>query len=348
MESDHRVYCADARSLSQLEKDSVDLVVTSPPYPMIDIWDDLFADLNPAIGDALNAEKGEEAFDLMHDELETVWVELARVLRDGGIACINIGDATRTLGNRFKLYPNHAEIITRFHEHGFQSLPTIHWRKPTNMKTKFMGSGMIPPNAYVTLEHEHILVFRNGRPRSFPAGSDRRYESAYFWEERNQWFTDTWEEVSGEDQSLDADTRSRAGAYPVEIPYRLIQMFSVYGDTVLDPFWGTGTTTVAAMCTARNSIGYELDEELIASFDDRVQDVPAMSRHRARERLAAHAEFAATEDCPYEATHYDTAVKTKQERDICFYHVTDLERTSDGYRVVHAPYMPSDSVSHNT
>ena len=165
METTHDIHVGDARSLA-LPDESVELVVTSPPYPMVEMWDDLFASLNPAIetylagdGDERTAGGAEEsegtagdaAFDAMHALLDEVWGELARVLVDGGIACINIGDATRTV-ERFRVYRNHARIADTFERLGFDPLPDLLWRKPTNSGAKFMGSGMLPPSAYVTLE----------------------------------------------------------------------------------------------------------------------------------------------------------------------------------------------------
>jgi len=343
METIHRVVLGDARSLSALDDDSVALVVTSPPYPLIEQWDDLFADLDPAIGDALDAGDGPRAFELMHDVLDAVWAEVERVLEPGGIACLNVGDATRTLADEFRLYPNHAEITDRLRARGLRSLPDILWRKPTNSPSKFLGSGTLPPNAYPTLEHEHVLVFRNGDLRSFPPGDEDRYESAFFWEERNCWFSDVWTEVRGRLQALGTDDlRERAAAYPFEVPYRLINMYSVYGDRVLDPFWGTGTTTLAAMVAGRNSVGYELDADFREHFDGRVADVPAVSREVVDERLAAHREFVADRrdrgDPPgYEASHYDFPVVTKQERELRLYLVDEIERVEGGYRLDHVP-----------
>ncbi len=347
METTHRVVVGDARDLSAVADDAVDLVVTSPPYPMIEMWDDLFADLDPTIEDALAAGDGQTAFDRMHDQLDSVWDELDRVLVDGGIVCLNIGDATRTVDGSFRVYPNHARIIEAFESRGFDPLPDILWRKPANSAAKFMGSGMVPPNAYVTLEHEYILVFRNGGDsRTFEPRADRRYEAAYFWEERNRWFTDIWTDVRGELQTLehdiDADLRDRSAAFPLEIPYRLICMYSAYGDTVLDPFWGTGTTSLAAMCAARNSIGYELEPAFCEVFDDRVADVGTLSRSIGRARLDRHREFVAqrTENGnppAYDAEQYDTTVVTKMERRIQFREVADAEPIEDGYRIAHRP-----------
>jgi DNA modification methylase len=355
METHHQVVVGDARDLDRVADDAVDLVVTSPPYPMIEMWDDLFTDFEPEVADLLAAGEGEAAFEVMHSTLEPVWDELARVLTEGGIACINIGDATRTVGGRFRVYQNHARVIEALTDRGLDPLPEILWRKPTNAAAKFMGSGMVPPNAYVTLEHEYVLVFRNGPRRTFESGADRRYEAAYFWEERNEWFSDLWTDVTGELQAIPDDTlRERSGAYPLEIPYRLVNMYSVYGDTVLDPFWGTGTTTLAAMAAGRNSVGYELDGALLERFDGHLDRVPDLSERIARKRLAAHRQFVKRtreqgETLDYDAVHYDTPVRTKQERNIRLYRAASIERSgparaeTEDYRVRHVPVETDES-----
>jgi DNA modification methylase len=344
METRHRVVVGDARQLDEVDTDSVELVVTSPPYPMIEMWDDLFSELDPDIGAAIDAGDGREAFALMHAQLEAVWSEVERVLVDGGIACVNVGDATRTLGGSFRVYQNHSRVVDALEERGFEPLPEILWRKPTNSGAKFMGSGMLPPNAYVTLEHEYILVFRNGTDsRGFEPGSERRYESAYFWEERNRWFSDVWEDVTGELQSLEGhELRDRSAAFPFEIPYRLINMYSVYGDTVLDPFWGTGTTSLAALVAGRNSVGYELEAAFTDVFEDRVRGTPALSERVIRARLADHRAFVARRreagvEFGYESANYGFPVTTKQERSLRFYAVGDVDPTDAGYRVTHEP-----------
>ncbi len=347
LETSHRVVAGDAREMD-VPAGSVDLVVTSPPYPMVEMWDDLFADLAPQAEAALEAGDGDAAFEAMHTALEEVWEAVERALVPGGIACINVGDATRTLGDRFRVYPNHARITEAFERLGFDPLPDVLWRKPTNSTAKFMGSGTLPPNAYVTLEHEHVLVFRNGERRSFEPGARRRYESAFFWEERNRWFSDLWTDVRGRLQDLpDDDLRDRAAAYPFEIPYRLVNMYSVRGDRVLDPFWGTGTTTLAAMVAGRESVGYELDGEFLDRFDDRVDDVPAIAREVVRQRLEAHRAFVTKrreEGKPpaHEATHFDFPVVTKQEQEIRPPVAVDVSRTEDGYRVTHRPADEAD------
>lgn len=349
MKTTHRVVAGDSRSLSRVDDNSVELVVTSPPYPMIEMWDDLFSELDSEIRDHLENGEGRTAFRRMHEELENVWREIDRVLVDGGIACVNVGDATRTVDGSFRVFQNHSRIIDAFESLGFEPLPEILWRKPANSGAKFMGSGMLPPNAYVTLEHEYVLVFRNGKEsRSFESGSERRYSSAYFWEERNRWFSDVWTNVRGEHQSLDeSELRARSGAYPFEIPYRLISMYSVYGDTVLDPFWGTGTTSIAAMVAGRNSIGYELDEDFVRLFDERIDGALEVSRRVVDQRLTDHRTFveersAAGEEFGYEAENYEFPVTTKQEQSIQLYAASEIEETADGYAVFYERFDGTD------
>jgi site-specific DNA-methyltransferase (adenine-specific) len=335
-ETEHVLRVGDAAAMTHLDDDSVPLVVTSPPYPMVAQWDDLFAARDDAVADALDAGAGERAFERMHEQLDAVWDEVCRVLAPGGVVCVNVGDATRSLDGQFRTYTNHSRIDRALRDRGLRSLPDVLWRKPTNSATKFMGSGTLPPNAYVTLEHEHLLLFRAGGPRSFPPGDARRYESAFFWEERNRWFSDLWE-FPGTDQTVGDE---RVAAFPLELPLRVVRMYSVYGDTVLDPFAGTGTTTLAAMLAGRSSVGYDLAGDRLAVLDERLDDLPDRSERRARERLARHREFVADRDPGYEAENYDVGVTTKAERGIRLYRVDGVERTGTRprrYRVGHAP-----------
>ncbi|MFB6148658.1 MAG: site-specific DNA-methyltransferase [Halobacteriales archaeon] len=355
METNHRIFVDDARRMTALDDGAVELVVTSPPYPMIEMWDEIFGELNPAISERLEEGAGRDAFELMHQELETVWQEIARVLTSGGIACINIGDATRNIDDSFRVYQNHSRIVDAFEQLGFEPLPEILWRKPVNSAAKFMGSGMLPPNAYATLEHEYILIFRNGtEQRSFEPGADRRYDAAYFWEERNEWFSDVWMDIKGTLQELDrGELRERSAAYPLEIPYRLINMYSVYGDTVLDPFWGTGTTSLAAIAAGRNSIGYEREAELTTVFEDRIDDVRGMTRELLHRRLDRHRDFVeerqkSGESLDYTAEHYDFPVMTKQERRIRLYQADAVTRDGDTYRVTHSEFEDTGSFAATT
>ncbi len=290
----HEIVCADAARMERLAGESVALVVTSPPYPMIEMWDELFYVRNGAIRSATQEGRYEDAFELMHRELDSVWREVFRVLVPGGLACINIGDATRTLGGNFRLFSSHARVLTFCLSLGFRNLPNIIWRKTTNAPNKFMGSGMLPPGAYVTLEHEYVLVLRKGAKRAFTTAEAKRNrsQSAFFWEERNNWFSDVWLGLIGVGQDLAVqEARSRSAAYPFEFAYRLVNMFSVKGDLVLDPFAGTGTTMLAAMASERNSVSWECDERLVTVITAAADELlPAANRY-IRARLEAHAAF---------------------------------------------------------
>jgi DNA modification methylase len=294
METLHQIYYQNSQSLAPLPDQSVDLVVTSPPYPMIEMWDDIFSKLDPQISRTLARSDGAQAFERMHAQLEIVWREVHRVLKPGGLACINIGDATRTVGDDFQLFANHTRIAHFLLSLGLKQLPAILWRKPTNSPNKFMGSGMLPPNAYVTLEHEYILIFRKKGIRRFTTDEEKelRRESAYFWEERNSWFSDVWFGLIGASQKMGkGSTRVRSGAYPFELAYRLILMFSVKGDTVLDPFLGTGTTLRAALCAGRGSIGFEIDPSFQTLLMDSLKILPRQSLELTQARIAAHQRF---------------------------------------------------------
>jgi DNA modification methylase len=179
-QTSHQIIIGAAQKMEQIKSNSIALVVTSPPYPMIAMWDEIMSDQNPKILEAFKNNNGPLAFELMHLELDRVWAEVERVLIPGGFACINIGDATRTINGDFALYPNHSRIITAFQKLGVPNLPNILWRKQTNAPNKFMGSGMLPSGAYVTLEHEWILVFRKGGKRQFNTEGEklRRKESS--------------------------------------------------------------------------------------------------------------------------------------------------------------------------
>jgi site-specific DNA-methyltransferase (cytosine-N4-specific) len=268
--------------MSELADGSVQLMVTSPPYPMIQMWDSLFVDEDARIGALWRKleEDGEDEviaqiYDAMHIYLGTVWQETYRVLVNGGIACINIGDATRTINGKFKLFSNHARILEICEKIGFTTLPYILWKKPTTKpmykgKGAFLGSGFLPPNAYVTLDCEFILLFRKGNLRKFPPKDPQRYGSAFTKPQRDEWFSQIWT-LKGTRQTA-SDLERRTAAYPVGIADRLIKMFSIKGDTVLDPFLGSGTTTKAAIQNERNSVGYELDSNLLSIITRKTVD----------------------------------------------------------------------------
>jgi len=307
--------------MQNIESESVHLMVTSPPYPMIQMWDEIFCSQNNKIGEHLSNNEGMLAFDQMHKELDKVWEEVDRVLVPGGISCINMGDATRTISKNFCLYPNHCKVIEKFLDLGHVNLPNVLWRKVTNAPNKFMGSGVMPPSAYVTLEHEWILIFRKNRKRSFIplAEKKNRCESSFFWEERNIWFSDLWK-LQGTSQKISNNkSRDRSASFPFEIPYRLINMFSVKGDLVLDPFLGTGTTTIAAMACERNSIGIEIDDGLEETINKRILALSA-SRFQSimEKRLGRHRDFVESYQKPlrYYNEYHSFPVVTKAEEDM--------------------------------
>ena len=336
MQTHHQFIVDDARHMD-LPTGSVDLVVTSPPYPMIEMWDELFAKLNPEIAAALHGSDGNRALELMHSELDGVWSHLHRVLRPGGLACINIGDATRSLGDDFRLYPNQARVVQHLHSLGFHSLPKIIWRKPTNAPTKFLGSGLLPPGAYVKNELEYILIVRKGSKREFTEDKKPiRRISGYFYEERNIWFSDLWEDLKGTDQQLrTTDTRSRSAAFPFELAYRLVNMCSVKGDTVLDPFAGTGTTIKASMASERNSIGYEIDESLVAHFRPDRDDFVAFANSYLVNRIMRHLDFVQQHEGPltYSNSYHGFPVKSDQEMQIVINDIRSICRENEGYVV---------------
>ena len=294
MQTKHKIIIANSQKMPELTDSSIHLVVTSPPYPMIKMWDTQFATINPQIAklwQKLEANGEEETvtriYDTMHETLARTWRETYRVLIDGGIACINIGDATRTLNGNFHLFPNHSRIIEHCEKAGFTTLPYILWKKPTTKpkykgKGAFLGSGFLPPNAYVTLECEFILIFRKGKLRQFPPKDPRRYESAFTKKQRDEWFTQIWD-IIGTRQTT-SQLERRIAAFPDEIVNRLIKMFSVKGDTVLDPFLGSGTTVKLAMQNERNSIGYETDETLLPLIKKKINPEPTACKLRIIKR----------------------------------------------------------------
>lgn len=335
MNTTHKIIIGAAQNMEQLNDNSIELVVTSPPYPMIEMWDEIMANQNPEIKAALDKNDGAKAFELMHLELDKVWKEVDRVLSPGGFACINIGDATRTINGEFALYPSHSRIISAFQKLGVPNLPNILWRKQTNAPNKFMGSGMLPSGAYVTLEHEWILIFRKGGKRQFKTEAEklRRKKSSFFWEERNVWFSDLWD-LKGTKQKIDnSETRKRSAAYPFELPYRLINMYSLQGDTVLDPFLGTGTTSLAAIAANRNSIGYEIDPMFLNIIKENIASTPITFYNSfIQNRIDQHINFINERNADAkkgEVKHYNEflnlPVMTNQETDIEFLFLSDVD-----------------------
>jgi modification methylase len=245
-------------------------------------------------------------------------------------------------------------VVNFFQTMGFDVLPVILWRKQTNAPNKFMGSGMLPAGAYVTLEHEYILVFRKGAKRVFKSADEKalRRRSAFFWEERNRWFSDIWLDLKGVPQSINrGGLRVRSGAFPFELAYRLVNMYSVQTDLVLDPFVGTGTTVLAAITGGRNSIGVEIDDGFIAPARKSCLGAAKWLNSIITRRLFDHVEFVNQytnkKGRPkHTSTNYRFPVVTKQETDMALLRLDAVDAAEDGRIVATYSDMPPLSAEH--
>jgi DNA modification methylase len=245
----HRLINGDARDLSFVDDESVHLVVTSPPY-----WNLKRYNENP---DQLGHVQDYEAF---LNELEKVWRQVFRILVPGGRLVCVVGDvcvARRDFG-RHLVFPLHADICVICRRLGFDNLNPIIWHKISNASyevtngSKFLGKPY-EPNAIIKNDMEFILMQRKPGGYRQPTTAQRD-ASRISKEEFNRWFQQIWN-ITG------ASTKQHPAPFPLELATRLVRMFSFSGDTVLDPFCGSGTTMVAAFRTGRNSIGIEIDPE---------------------------------------------------------------------------------------
>jgi modification methylase len=245
----HRLINGDARDLSFLKDASIHLVVTSPPY-----WNLKRYNEHP---DQLGHVQNYEMF-LM--ELEKVWQHIFRVLVPGGRLVCVVGDvcvARRNFG-RHLVFPLHADICVICRRIGFDNLNPIVWHKISNASyevqngSKFLGKPY-EPNAIIKNDMEFILMQRKPGGYRKPTGSQRK-ESKISKDDFASWFQQIWN-ITG------ASTKHHPAPFPLELAMRLVRMFSFVGDTVLDPFSGTGTTMIASLRTGRNSIGVDIDPE---------------------------------------------------------------------------------------
>jgi site-specific DNA-methyltransferase (adenine-specific) len=270
----HTLNLGDARNLDWIPDLSVHLVVTSPPYFNLKKYND-----HPdQMGDIHDYEQ-------FHDELDKVWAHCHRVLVPGGRVVCVVGDvcvARRKNRGRHLVWPLHADIAVRTRALGFDYLTPILWNKIANAKFEAAGNGAgflgkpYEPNAIVKNDVEYILMLR--KPGSYrKPTAEQRATSRLTKEEQSQWFRPIWTGLTG------ASTREHPAPFPVELAFRLVRMFSFTGDTVLDPFVGTGTTTIAAMRANRNSIGSEIDPDYFE-----------MAANKFRHELACQDMFAAT------------------------------------------------------
>jgi len=247
--TEQRLINGDARDLSFLDNESIHLVVTSPPY-----WNLKRYNENP---DQLGHVNDYESF---LDELEKVWREAFRVLVPGGRLVCVVGDVcvSRRRFGRHLVFPLHADICVLCRKIGFDNLNPIIWHKIANASfevengSKFLGKPY-EPNAIIKNDMEFILMQRKPGGYRKPTAVQREF-SKIDKKDFNVWFQQIWN-LTG------ASTRNHPAPFPLELASRLVRMFSFQGDTVLDPFCGTGTTMVASLRYGRNSIGIDIDPE---------------------------------------------------------------------------------------
>ena len=244
-----KIIIGDSRKMIEVKDNSVDLVVTSPPY-----WHIKDYRVEGQIG------YGQSLHEYLKD-LYRVWKECYRVLKPGRRLCINIGDqfARSIIYGRYKVIPLHAEFITQCEDIGFDYMGSIIWQKKTTMNTtggaNVMGSYPYPPNGMVEIDYEFILIFK--KPGKIPKiQKDVKEKSKLTKEEWKEYFYGHW--YFGGARQIEHEAM-----FPEELPKRLIKMYTFVHDTVLDPFLGSGTTVKAALSLNRNAIGYEINEKFL-------------------------------------------------------------------------------------
>jgi len=239
----------------ELPDSSVDLVVTSPPY-----WHIKDYGVKNQIG------YGQSLHEYLKD-LYRVFGECFRVLKAGSRLCINIGDqfARAVVYGRYKVIPLHAEVISMCERIGFDYMGAIIWQKKTTMNTTggavVMGSFPYPPNGIVEIDYEFILIFKKEGKRK--VSREIKEKSKLTKEEWKEYFSGHWNFGGAKQINHEA-------VFPDELPRRLIKMFSFYGDTVLDPFAGSGTTLKVAIELGRRAIGYEINPDFVEIVKEKV------------------------------------------------------------------------------
>lgn len=264
----HVLRLGDARDLSWIEDASVHLIVTSPPYWTLKKYEKNDRQLGE-IGD----------YNRFLDELDKVWRECVRVLAPGGRICCVVGDVCipRKQG-RHLVMPLHADIMVRARSVGLDALTPIMWFKIANGVTEAKGNGAgfygkpYQPGAIIKNDVEYILFLRKGGEYRSPSAIQKAL-SMLKKDEMKSWLRSAWFDIKGE-----STRRGHPAPYPVSLAERLIKLFSFAGDTVLDPFVGTGTTSLAAVATGRNSIGNEIEPTYLKIAEQRLQVATAMPR----------------------------------------------------------------------
>lgn len=257
----HTLRLGDARSMDTIPAESVHLVVTSPPYWTLKEYRDSDGQMGHI-----------ESYDEFLDGLDRVWEHCYRVLVPGGRLICVVGDvclSRRQNNGRHTVVPLHASIQERCRRLGYDNLAPIIWHKIANAayEVENGGGGFLgkpyEPNSVIKNDIEFILMERKSGGYRAPDLATRVL-SVISAENHKKWFQQIWQGLTG------ASTKHHPAPYPVELAERLIRMFSFVGDTVLDPFLGTGTTSIAAAKTGRKSIGFEVDEHYFELAHTRV------------------------------------------------------------------------------
>jgi modification methylase len=253
----HKIIHGDSRNMAELENNSVDLVITSPPYWQLkDYGPEEQIGYHNTYQDYIN-------------NLNLVWNECYRVLNNGCRLCVNIGDqfARAAYYGRYKVIPIRTEIIKFCEAIGFDYMGAIIWQKKTTTNTSggasLMGSYPTPRNGILSIDYEFILLFKKlGTPQK--PKKELKEQSKMTVEEWKEYFSGHWN-FGGTRQD------GHIAMFPEELPKRLIKMFAFVGDTVLDPFLGSGTTALAARNLQRNSVGYEMNPEFIPYIKQKLE-----------------------------------------------------------------------------
>jgi len=252
----HKIIIGDSRWMKEVPNESVHLIITSPPYWQLKDYGN-----RKQIG-------FNDSYEEYINNLNLVWNDVRRVLHKGCRLCINIGDqfARSVYYGRYKVIPIRTEIIKFCESVGFDYMGAIIWQKVTTCHTTggatVMGSFPYPRSGILKLDYEFILIFKKygNQPK---VNHEIKEQSKLTQEEWNQYFTGHWN-FPGEKQN------KHLAMFPEELPRRLIKMFSFVGDTVLDPFLGSGTTSLAAKNLKRNSIGYEINSDFLPVIKERL------------------------------------------------------------------------------